>query len=298
MEHTAKGRVGGFFSGVGQKVSEKIGRFIHGNSLDGLSAKVSKKETVEPEIEISHTEEVKEEAIDAGSITQDLTDQVPVQNGESEKPAEDTEELDEDLDEEITPDEEPEQESDLPAEPEPTPAPEKRAEPSVMESILSAGAKEVEKKPTTPDVNSEKAKEQERLKNMSPEDRAYEEAINFTEKFEKFISGLSSLDIAKGFTDFSRRAKELLSIPEGVDEDKFDLTQDRIMYNIARDKSFSKDARDLLVTLLERRGAVKVASGPDGKKIVTRTVGLGETAKEMLKNDTPEMRKKRMEFTS
>lgn len=131
----------------------------------------------------------------------------------------------------------------------------------------------------------------------TPEEIAFDAAVDFTAKVENFIAGMSSLDYSKGYEAFMATMNELLTPPSELNPADFALTQDRIMYRIARDASFPKEARQLLVQLLEKRGAVKVEDRGDGKKVIRRLVSYGETAQEVIRDaKTPERRAARAEF--
>lgn len=263
------------------RISQRVERFIHGDSLSSINGIVSSAQLDRaprtPDVPEREEEARPEEAPEVVSQeTPAVTEQEAVVAPREEVPSA-----------EASPEQEQGEEADknavtqeIPREPvaaEQAQAEESPAPASAIESLVS----KLDVKP-----------EEKQSEVVSPESRAFDAAVDFTEKAERFIAGMGELDYAKGYSAFAERMADLLGTPDGLNPEDFTLTQDRIMYRIARDESFPKQARELLVQLLEKRGAVKVEDRGDGKKVIRRLVSYGDTAKEVLRDirNSPERR--------
>lgn len=276
------------------RISQRVERFIHGDSLNSINGIVSSAQLDRaprtPDVP-EREEEVRPE--EAPEVVSQETPAVTVQEAvvapREEVAAEAPEEVPSD---EVSPEQEQDEEADKNAVTQEIPREPVAAEQARVEES-PAPASAIESLVSKLDVKPEEKQGEV----VSPESRAFDAAIDFTEKAERFIAGMGDLDYAKGYTVFAERMADLLRTPEGLNPGDFALTQDRIMYRIARDESFPKQARELLVQLLEKRGAVKVEDRGDGKKVIRRLVSYGDTAKEVLREaKSPERRAARAAF--
>lgn len=274
------------------RISQRVERFIHGDSLSSINGIVSSAQLDRtprtPDVPEREEEVRPEEAPEVVSReTPAVTEQEAVVAPREEVAPEAPEEV---PSAEASPEQEQDEEADKNAVTQEIPREPVAAEQAqVEESPASA----IDSLVSRLDVKAE----QKPGEVVSPESRAFDAAIDFTEKAERFIAGMGDLDYAKGYSAFAERMADLLGTPEGLNPEDFTLTQDRIMYRIARDESFPKQARELLVQLLEKRGAVKVEDRGDGKKVIRRLVSYGDAAKEVLREaKSPERRAARAAF--